>query len=638
VTGWPPWALWLLLGTGCGQTPPVEAPAAERAQNPGWKAPLDDEAFAFCTHPGADALEVAEWCALLEDAPPDRCPGMRATCDGAPSLSTEVPVGCGSDQGAQGGFSAPPPPPPVPPPERPESGCDDASLGSASLILRWVAAIAAAALVLLVLRVLYAYLGKRVDRPVRATVEVAAEVAEPEAVPDAPSGDLLEAARRALAEGRTGEAVALARAAALRRLAETGRLQLHKARTDREYVRQVRKDAEVHGPLRDVVSAVEAWRWGGRTPQRTAAEAALASAERLIRALIAGSLAWAALEGDARASRYGPDGDAALYSLFETAGYDVTWRLRGLQSLTAEDADILVVDLAEVDTVAEDHVALRAWVEAGGVLMVAGDGDGVFPELGAFASGGGVRARPGPDLLDLSLPTPVWPEGPSWGWMDPGGQVWFEAGTVDAAAEGLAVVQVLSLGAGGVIAVSDSRLLHNAALIAPANEAFLATVAYSAADAEVWTLPLPARVQLATRAGMESESPFTSLTNARLLPFVAQILALGVLVALWRGRAFGPLRDPPDEGRLAFSEHVRALGTRYARLGASRRALSSFAKLWLARLGARGLEQAAIRAGCDPEGAKELVRRAEEAAKDPDGPDAAGDLEVVEELWRITRR
>ena len=60
-------------------------------------------------------------------------------------------------------------------------------------------------------------------------VEAALNEALPE-VPAAPSDDLLSMARRALDEGRPGEAVVLARGAALRRLGVAGQLRLEQNR------------------------------------------------------------------------------------------------------------------------------------------------------------------------------------------------------------------------------------------------------------------------------------------------------------------------------------------------------------------------------------------------------------------------
>jgi hypothetical protein len=471
-----------------------------------------------------------------------------------------------------------------------------------------------------------------------------------EDVPELPSDDLLSAARRALAEGRTGEAVLLARGAALRRLGEAGKVVLHRARTDREYVRSVRKEPEIEAPLRDVVRAVEIWRWGGRLVSADVAKGAIDAVERIVAKLGAAALVLAALEQEAAANRYGPYGDAALHPLFEEAGYDVSWRLRGLTALgEGDDPHVLVLDVDAVELDPEDHEALRAWVTGGGLLLVGGDSAKVFPELGTI-EGTGVALDTDAEVLELvygsavrrtsaaprDLPVPAWPMGPDRWFRAPQGTAWIEADFPEGPAK--PVVVALGLGEGAVVAFADDLLLRNAALVAPSNEAFLVLAPYAAHDVGFVDLPVPAAVQLATRAGSDADNPWQSLQKAHLLPLVLQILLVSGLVVLWRGWPFAPLRDPPEEGRIAFADHVRALGVRWMRVGASRRALSAQARLWLTRLGAQGLEAAARRSGRDAAAAHEWVMDLEEAAANPGGPNKPTDLERMEELWKITQR
>jgi hypothetical protein len=114
------------------------------------------------------------------------------------------------------------------------------------------------------------------------------------------------------------------------------------------------------------------------------------------------------------------------------------------------------------------------------------------------------------------------------------------------------------------------------------------------------------------------------------------MLVTWALFGLWRGWPFAPLRDPPEEGRLEFAEHVQALGTRWFRLGASRYALVQTARLWLARLGASGLQLAARRAGRTSAQAAAWVAGLQALVDDPQGPDDPSDLERMEELWKVT--
>lgn len=602
---------------------------------PGWDPVLHADPYRFCNEAGAKPEEAYDWCELMKDVPADRCPGLRATCDGAPKSTKTDDLwedlrGCSSE--GDRGLAAPPDPP-----RRMPEGCDvpkTPQAGSPMALLRWVSALLVAAVLLIVLRLIIGYVG-RYSRPMVAqAVPTAQGVAVPldHEVPDVPSADLLAAARQALAQGKPGDAVLLARGAALRRLGEAGRLTLHRARTDREYLRAIRENPELQQALREVVAAAEQHRWGGVSIGVDTAKGALTAAERLIAGAGGVLLLIAAFESDARADRYDPYGDAALVELFQQGGYDATWRLRGLQTLTASDADVLVLDHTEVGTAPEDDAALRAWMEAGGLLIVAGDTAGIADEIGVWTmtdGDDGAIARRG--SLPSEVPSPVWSGPVDYVYVGPD-----PTGSWVIADDG-AVVVARNIGDGGIIAVSDSRLLSNGALIAQANEAFLLKAPYAGHDAALWTIPLPATVQFALRAGDDSKTPWGALRSAHLLPFMAQFMLLCGLIAWWRGWPLGPLRDPPESGRIAFVEHVRALGLRYQRLRATRRAFGGYAALWLQRLGPEGLELAALRAGLDAEAAKKLVAKVEAAANAPEGANDPSDLATMEELWNITQ-
>src|SRR5690606_38222509 len=129
-------------------------------------------------------------------------------------------------------------------------------------ILKWAVAIGVALVVLVVIRLIVWVVGWRRDEPAPTPPSrpIEAIVASADDVPDVPSEDLLGAAEQALSQGRFPDAVLLARGASLRRLGEAGKVRLHRARTDREYLRAVRGDASVHGPLAEILASVEGHR------------------------------------------------------------------------------------------------------------------------------------------------------------------------------------------------------------------------------------------------------------------------------------------------------------------------------------------------------------------------------------------
>lgn len=604
------------------------------ADAPPWRGVVDDPAYPFCGVEGVDAEEARAWCDLLDEVPPGACPGLRATCAGAADGGTtddwreRLSQGCkgASSPARAGAFTAPPEPP------TPREGCappptDAPSMGTS--VLRWVVAIGVAVLVVGIGRFLWVAFGfgrkALATRPAPPPVGRAVVAPDAAELTDAPSGDLLAAARQALAEGRADDAVLLARAALLRTLAERGALVLDPARTDREYARALRgKPAEAG--VRELVGYVEGIRWGGRGVGAEVAARAIAAAERVIVGAVALILLLAAPE--ARAGRYGPDGDAALRPMFERAGYEASWRLRGLGEIE-DDLDVLVLDAEAVALDTADRAALRAWVERGGLLVVAGELPDGFPEVGPRIEVPPSSVSIGPDA-PLGLPVPRWPLGIGAAYEGGSAERWVVT------PEGHGAVLAARVGEGGLIAIADGRLLSNGALLVRRNEGFLLAGPMLGDSRGDWSLPPAPRLQIATRGGSDAQSPMGALWSGRLLPLVLQLLFVGALVALWRGWPFAPLREPPRGERASFAEHVRALGLRYARGRATARALALSGGWWLDRLGREGFLAAARKAGL-PEGRGEALLVSIVAAR-ADSAGTAATLKDLEDLWTLTRR
>ncbi len=615
---------------------------------------LHASGFQFCTDPGLMTEEAREWCDVVQEIPDDRCAAFQAWCANTTATAApptdfmgcqqpapapgntpppNVPKGCGND-GFSGAPTPPTPTPQTPPPNFPSCDPPQQSAGPMLSILRWFVAIFVVAILALVVRWLISWWSLRwkpkpvAPPPVPVQVDVLSE-----AVPVAPSADLLAAAREALAAGRLDEAVLLARAAALRRLEEKEKLTLHRSRTDREYLRQLKRTPELHDPMKELIRTVEEVRFGKRAISADRAKHALSAAERLLAALMAALLAWTlAAPEDALANRYESSGDAAIQPLFSQAGYEATWRLRGLGTLD-DQTHIVVLDLSRVELGAEDEVSLRKWCEDGGLLYVAGDASAIFPDLGVrFALPAGLAVN---DARTRATAVPVLPTGPLYAWQNGKGVYWL---TVDIGGNDYGVVQALSVGLGGVISVADERLFWNGAMLVPANEAFLIEAPYYGVDDGLWNVPIPAKLEVATRGGDDATTPWSSLKKAGLLPVALQLLLAGALLAWSRGWPFAPLRDLPTDGRTRFPEHVHAVAVHWMRRGASRRALSMGAAYWLARLGARALFEAARRSGYAKGDAESLIAELEDAAAHPEGPNQRTDLDRLEELWKLTHR
>lgn len=702
-------ACWVVVGHAVDTDDADGSDAAAAAADP-----LADARFAFCHEEGADADQVAAWCELLRDAPPDACPGMRATC--ASGKFAAEPSGCDAltGGGAPSGGYADAPDGDESPWRRTAEACDGGEgVGFVDALLRWGMAGLVAVLLVIVLRALWSWLGGR-RRPVPQegpSPEIAAPVlAGLEGDDDLgaqPEDALLAQARRALAEGRLADAVLLARGASLRRLARRGLLTLHKARTDREYVRGVAREPDTRALLADVLGAVEALRWAGHglTVER-ATQAVGAAARLLAAALLLVAVAWPGL-AVAGPRRNAPYGDAALYELMEGAGFTVS---TAGGSFTDLDADVaaVILDLYSVQPTVEDWAAIRAWTLDGGLLIVAGDPTPHLPELGVYRTFTGEADSTARSAIaeGYRMSVPRLPHGPTAEFCAPSGElvplIVLPAGAArlpasdrvagavagdtdwdtdwdtdrdtdlatgpdtdqdtdrdtagdrdpslgvygpraapddvvgDGACPEPAIVEAISYGVGEVVAVSDPRLLRNAAMVLPANRAFLLELMGQGYRVSVpWGLGGDETIVIASATSVSAPAnPIESMANLRMLPFILHLLSWWVLLALWRGWPLSPLRPPVELGRLAFVDHVGALGRHWETTGATRHAASQVAQLALQRHGTAGLAALAHRAGRDP---AVIVPAAVDLATHPDGPDRPGDLAILEELWTLIR-
>lgn len=632
--------LWMWLGCSGGLGSPLAAPWGGSPPPAEGAEVLDDPDFRFCHSKGADgAWAGADWCEWASD--PEvarRCPGWVETCRSGASATRAT--GCDADE-------ARPPaagPRELTEPERPPAelpGCDSGfDVGEAQSLLRWVLAIGVAALVFVVLRLVAGSFGAR-ERTRPEPRPIAAPALD-EPLPEGPSGDLLDGARAALAGGRVEEAVLLSRGAALRRLAEAGKLLLHRSRTDREYQRSLRSDPSLQTELRSILGAVEAVRWGGRSLDGGRVAEVVRAAERIVKALAAVALLVLSAPNEAAASSYESDGEAALAEVLRIWGFDVGWRLTPLSEL--DDAtDVLVID-ADHGVVPDDEQweHIRDWVAAGGVLVALGDVSDAWVEFGSrVPAPEGVRPTLDPAYRAAGLALPEWPGGPGWVYNGPCRPLVAVDAPAGSAFAQSAAVCLSDLGAGAVVAIADPRVVRNAGLVKDANVRFAGDLLYLGQSVDGWALSSPPRVQLATRMAVReqsnapSSSPLASLATSGLLLFLVQLLATWGLAMLHAGWPFAPLRDPREPGRVAFSEHVEALGTRWYRRRESGYALHRLSSFWLNRLGREGLISAARRAGYPADSARAWAQEIERAASAPP-PSSRADLEHMEELWRVT--
>jgi hypothetical protein len=304
-----------------------------------------------------------------------------------------------------------------------------------------------------------------------------------------------------------------------------------------------------------------------------------------------------------------------------------------VSKLKPDDTDGLVL-LSGAELGDEDWRAVESWVDKGGRLVLAG-----LPEKRPDWIGGQTTTVPGPaghviatkafrkDPLDLPLPpAPPLRMGSDFKALLVRGK----AGPVYAAER--------AYGEGTVLALADERLFTNGALPFGDN-----------ARALVLLLADTPRVQLVGElTGFVSPNPVASVARGRLAPFLVQLMALAAIFYLFRGVAFGRLREPPPVQRRSFVEHVEALGQQYARARAARHVLSSYGHWVIERLRERvalpagsGLiplaDAVAVRTGKAPGEVMRLLMEAREAPAQsaPNDPDVAIHLAAVRALGEL---
>ena len=396
-------------------------------------------------------------------------------------------------------------------------------------------------------------------------------------LPSGSPAELLARAREIAFSGDLKTAMALVLRALLRHLEIGGRLELHPARTNGDYVRSLRQKGHDPADLRRVAAEVEAIEFGGARPSPEAFSALHARVSRLCE--VAGIVVVCLLVGlatgcqkrspsESTLNSCGTDADgySALCETLAARGVEVRRRFGSVAKIGTDVARVVV--LAD-DLEASERKVLLAWVEAGGTLVVF-EGASAYDERFGSAL---------PCGNDLTLDPAAWRilSGAKFRfWLPGAGTLQDTVGTRVAVRCGDApFVLEVSRGLGQIIAVGDARL--------PTNASF--AVADNAALAVSLVAPWGRTVELiGAWTGSATDTPAQSLTRSGLLPWFLQILALGLVFALYKGSPFGSRREPVSVTRRAFAEHAVALGDAYARARASRLALVHFGAFALERL------------------------------------------------------
>ncbi len=405
---------------------------------------------------------------------------------------------------------------------------------------------------------------------------------------------LLARARAAASRGAFAQAIDDLYAALLRRLDGDGIINIQPFRTNGDYLREVRRErSEIAPDVRAILTDVESVHFGARSPSAELFSRIHDRVVPLVGKALAIAFFFVALSAMASCGHMAvenphaddvdaielpdktvfrgdssPSGIHAIVNLLEPTGIDMRQHQRKLDELPDPGISTLVL-LPDFDINDIGEGRLHDWVKRGGHLVFAGGHE--FPvwtgaDVVRDGTGTGtinVVSRYISDFGDISM---LLPPGPLVKFTDAKPILSRGAGHY---------AGVRSVENGYVFVFADDRWFMNIAVPFGDNAAFLISF-FAAVHHKVHVLD--------GQTSLGADTPIESMVRANLWPILLQLFLLLGLAFLWKGRAFGALRDPTVERRRVFADHVRALGLAYARSGASRHVLGIYAGWAIERL------------------------------------------------------
>lgn len=444
--------------------------------------------------------------------------------------------------------------------------------GILGLIAQWIVWLIVAALVVAVAAVVVRSMvfGKRAAEPSEGREKkTKPDTAAIEIASNADEEALLRGAEDRARRGDYGAALQIYLAAALRSLDKRGAVRIAKDRTNGEYVRGC-TDAAAKPALREIVREVDRVQFGGETASDEAVARAAQRAVAIVRALPAMALAAVLLGCGSAASIPAPPagdddpaGDTLLHQVLEGQGVALTDLDGALATMplakAGEDLPAVIVDAERtaLDDDTRDHLA--EWVEAGGVLVLAGRPWSWPKEFGAASSSSSGAHRITVDSHRGELAA-----GEALGF----GSAVDRLATFD---DGATYAAIETRGDGALIGIASDELLTNAGLARPGNAAALVAI-LSSADRLQFKLAQP-------DDGMSPPAtPIAALSRAGLGLGMGHALAAVLVLFLAVGTRLSRPKPAPPPLRRAFAEHVRAVGALYARTRSAGHALAAYAR------------------------------------------------------------
>jgi hypothetical protein len=425
-------------------------------------------------------------------------------------------------------------------------------------------------------------------------------VVEPEVVTLSDEDQILARARELAQHGDLAGAMQLYLVASLRALDKRGALRLAKDRTNGEYVRAC-TDGTAKPALREIVREVDRVQFGGESATTEGLERAARQALAIVRAAPVAMLALALVLACAgcggtsvphpRHDGDDPAGEELFHDVLARQGVKLAHLETSLATMPLPEPGVrtpaVIVDLDRTNLDDESREHLLAWVDAGGVLVLAG-----FPmywpkelkaEYATSALPHKLTARrllaratphePGQDDDEAEeeeesavyAPTEEHGELVSGRGLKLAGDriAWFGDGTPYATA--------VTRGRGLVVGLASDELMKNAALVHPGNAGVLVAILASAGRTDM-------RLAEEEDGVSPPSTPIAALLRAGLGLALAHAVVFGIVLFVAVGTRQARPKPVPPPRRRAFSEHVEAVGALYARARSSPHALAAYAR------------------------------------------------------------
>ena len=480
-----------------------------------------------------------------------------------------------------------------------------------------------------------------------ATAIVKEQAPEPESIADAEAA--LREAHEHAQRGENMRALALYLAASLSALDRRGAIRIARFRTNGEYVRAC-NDESSKMALREIVREVERAQFGKIAPNAEAMTTVASRATAVVHAarVVATMMVVMLVAGCGLSGRgfNDPAGDELPMEILRKSEFQASYLSTSLTELPMpaqfHSSPIVVIDVGSVRFEPESEAHVLRWVEAGGVLVLAGAPESWPAEL--KASGTKLADRhytifSGSGEIDNATA------------QEPRELKWQSAHAFARIGSHMYGAREFK-GQGAIIGIAGSELFTNIGVSIPANaDALVAVMTDALSDRKMLDNARGALTDSELRTiqfaragdGIEPPSnPFTALQASGLGKGAWHALAAAIVLFLAYGIRHARAKPEGLATRRAFREHVEATGAFYGRTKAFPHALAAYGKFAEMRIrerlprGGDVVGYLAARVNVPRDDVERIWRRATEAkAEDPVRGD---ELKTIAELRSLLAR